>query len=476
MTDPCNPDREPVASSDTEPSASSKQSKSRVSTHLPLVLNPSLRRPWQLFQGGFFILPLLPALGAVAIGASILGVLKQQYRELGQRPLTRALALLSLLILISAGFAYKPGEAILGAANFLPFFLCPVVLGALIQTPAQLRRMAWLSVFAAFPVIVLGCGQMFAGWQSPDLLLAFVGWTLKANGYPEGRMASVFMYANILAAYLLIVFAFSLGLWIETLQSWCERAQRKRWHLLQLAILSVAVVGCAIALISTSSRNAWGIAALISLVFALHLGWHWLVLGALSAVSVVLWAAFGPTAGRSQLRQIVPAFLWKRLSGDLYAIPDPDRRITQWKFAWSMIRERPWLGWGLRNFSFLYEEHTNFWLGHAHNLWFTIAAEAGIPAILLLCGIVGWILARAILLLRIWSKALRPQWYRDRSILLTYLIAFSSLILFNCLDVSLFDFRLNTLGWILLSSLGGVTYRYRILFSGEVPNPLPVKQ
>jgi O-antigen ligase len=45
-------------------------------------------------------------------------------------------------------------------------------------------------------------------------------------------------------------------------------------------------------------------------------------------------------------------FLWARLTDQLY----PDRplatlRTTQWQFAGSMAQQRPWTGWGLRNFT-----------------------------------------------------------------------------------------------------------------------------
>jgi O-antigen ligase len=31
--------------------------------------------------------------------------------------------------------------------------------------------------------------------------------------------------------------------------------------------------------------------------------------------------------------------------------------VTQWKFAWQMVLQRPWTGWGLRNFYPLYQRY-----------------------------------------------------------------------------------------------------------------------
>ncbi|MGK7923928.1 MAG: O-antigen ligase family protein, partial [Spirulina sp.] len=45
-------------------------------------------------------------------------------------------------------------------------------------------------------------------------------------------------------------------------------------------------------------------------------------------------------------------------------------------------------------------------------------------------------------------------------ILFTFLLAFLTCIGFNFLDVSIFDLRINTLGWVLLAAIAGVT-RYQ---------------
>lgn len=426
--------------------------------------------PWQMLQGGLLIFPLVPALGAIAFGGAILGAWIQHYRAIVRHPLNRAFVLLCLLLLVSSCFAFKPGDAFLGLANLLPFFIAFAALSQLIQTPAQLRRMAWICVVASIPIILLGLGQMLGGWTSPKLVWTIFGWGLEANGNPPGRMASAFMYANILAAYLLMVLMLALGVAVETFQTWRKsRAIAQQWRLLFLA---VAISGNLWALTLTSSRNAWGAAAIGFLIFALYLGWYGWIAGVSAGAGIVLWASFGPAWGRSALRGIVPGFLWRRLSGEMYdPAPIDALRTSQWQFALEMTRDRPLLGWGLRNFSPLYEAKTQLWFGHPHNLFLMLSAEAGILALLLLCAIAGWILARAVVLLSIWSKALRPQWQRDRVILLAYIVAFASCVLFNFLDVTLFDLRVNAYGWILLSALCGVADRYQLLLGEALNNP-----
>jgi O-antigen ligase len=123
------------------------------------------------------------------------------------------------------------------------------------------------------------------------------------------------------------------------------------------------------------------------------------------------------------------------------------------------------MGWGLRNFTPLYQAKMHLWLGHPHNLLLMLMAETGIPATLLFCGLISWILAQAVLLLGVCSgvepPAPRYQWHQDRLILFTYLIAFAGFTLFNLLDVTIFDLRVNALGWVLLSAICGVVYQYQ---------------
>jgi hypothetical protein len=74
-------------------------------------------------------------------------------------------------------------------------------------------------------------------------------------------------------------------------------------------------------------------------------------------------------------------------------------------------------------------------------------------------------LAQAVLLLGVWSDVAptkdKSQWHQDKLIIFSYLLAFAGCTLFNMFDVTLFDLRVNTLGWLILSAICGVIYRYR---------------
>lgn len=412
-----------------------------------------LQFTWSYAQIGLFLLPLLPTLGASSIILAALITWQKFYRRIIHRPLNWGITLLAALLVLTAGFAVNRGDAFLGLFNFLPFFIVFAGFSELIRTPAQLRRISWLLVISSIPVVVMGLGQLFLGWVTPLNLLPILGWQLTFLGNPLGRMSSVFVYANILAGYLVVIFIFSLGLLLETY----VEIRAKKPNYLAIIFLIIATFGNLIALILTNSRNAWAIAVIAGLGYAIYNGWRWLIVGVTAIPCSVLLAAFGPSSFQELFRKIVPTFFWARLTDQLY----PDRpisllRTTQWKFAWNLTLERPWTGWGLRNFTPLYEAKMHVWLGHPHNLFLMLSAETGILATLLFCVLVGIIIARASILVA------RDRTYssQEKSIFFSYILAFLAVTLFNTVDVTLFDFRLNTLNWLILAAIWGVTSNF----------------
>jgi O-antigen ligase len=394
---------------------------------------------WWLFQVSVLVLPLFPAVGAVGFLLVMVGIWRDRWKKIISYPLNWGLAVFGAWLLVNSFFAVYPQEAWLGLANFLPFMALFAALSQLIRYPSQLERLSWLLIIPSLPIVILGMGQLWLNWSTPDWLAAILGWQLVPQGEPPGRMSSVFIYTNFLAIYLAIAITLAAGILIS------QEKQNRVWFLL------IIIVVDSLGLVLTSSRNAWGVAFLSMIAFAVYLGWRWLVYAITAATTAILWASFLPDLGGKWWRKIVPAFLWGRLSDQMY----PDRpvetlRITQWRFCWNLIQERPIIGWGLRNFTPLYQAEMNIWFGHPHSFFIMLATEIGIPATLLLAALVAWVMAKAILLFK------SDVNQRDRPILFSYLVAFTGCILFNLVDVTIFDLRVNSIAWILLSGIHGM--------------------
>ncbi|GAB4543321.1 MAG: O-antigen ligase family protein [Pleurocapsa sp.] len=399
------------------------------------------------------ILPLFPALGALSLFLVMVAVWQRHYRQMVSDRVNWAWGVLASWLILNSALAYQPSEAWLGLANFLPFLGLFAALRLVIDKPQELKRLAWSIVIPSLPIVILGLGQLYGGWSTPQWLGNILGWNLVPQGEPPGRMSSVFIYANFLAVYLAIAFILTCGLWIDT---WQQRKLIKKPLGLLSGLMFILLVN-SVGLVLTSSRSAWGIAFFSLMAFAIYLGWRWLVYAATAFTSVILWASFAPSWGGEWLRPIVPAFFWARLSDQMY----PDRpvatlRTTQWEFCLDLIKQRPLTGWGLRNFTPLYESKMNVWFGHPHSLFLMLAVEIGLIATVLLLGIVGWIIAKAILA-KLRSGDLEEICFADRDrwgvIFFSYLVAFTGCILFNLFDVTIFDLRANTLSWILLAAI-----------------------
>ncbi|WP_293147116.1 MULTISPECIES: O-antigen ligase [unclassified Microcoleus] len=517
-----------------------KQTAKNLNSHLQKHPDRRLQIPWNFAQIGILIFPTIPILGALGIFLGLAGTCQQKFRQICRSPLNRGFAILSVLLVITTIFANNRIEAVLGLCNFWPFFILFAAFSSLIQTPAQLRQLSWIIAISAIPVIILGLGQQFLGWSGIDQLQPVFGWVLEPKGNPPGRMASVFMYANILACYLTIAFILTLGLWMEEGRRKKEEGRGKKEEgrrkkeegrrkkgdgetgrledgetgrlgklpnaqfpmpnsqcpipNAQFLFLSFGVAGNAVCLIFTNSRNAWGLAVLAVLAFAFYAGYKKILAAVFSAVGAVFLSAFGPEPLRQYLRIIIPAFFWARLTDEMFPNrPTATLRTTQWEFAWSMAQQRPWTGWGLRNFTPLYQDRMHEWLGHPHSLMLMLAAETGLPTTLLLFGLVGWVLARGVLLLANWQVSAvdikleqiatlevpennlvldqssmststnqvicQDVANADRLIFFSYLLAFAACTLFNTVDVTLFDLRVNTISWVLLAAICGIGNR-----------------
>lgn len=418
--------------------------------------NPRLQLPWNCLQVGLLIFPLTPFLGFVAIALAALLTWIRQYRTVIHIPINRGFAVFSVLLFISASFAVDKTAAFVGLFNLLPFLWLFSGLSALIQTISQLKRIAEIFVIGSIPVLIMGFGQLFFGWGLQlQVLWILVDLAIAPGGIPPSRMSAIFMHANIFAAYLAIVFTLGLGLLLA--QGWSIRRKNQTQSPLLYSLLPIILIANFAALILTNSRNGWGITIIACLAFAVYQGWRWLVVAVSAIVASVLLAAFAPHPIAEIFRRFVPSFFWARLNDNLY----PDRplalmRKTQWEFAWSLTQQQPWTGWGLRNFTALYKAHMNVDLGHPHNLFLMLSAETGLPSTVLFCGLLGWILFTGIQLLQK-SHLLSLQ---NRFIFFSYLVAFVEWLLFNTVDVTLFDFRLNTISWLLMAAIGGTVYHY----------------
>lgn len=154
-----------------------------------------------------------------------------------------------------------------------------------------------------------------------------------------------------------------------------------------LALLGLATMGAA--LIMSWSRGAWlGFAAAFVIMTLAYSRRRWalfallclltalvLLLGSVQALPqpiVQRFTDFLPYLRIFDVREV-------ELTEANYAVLE---RMAHWQAAWGMFNDRPWLGVGIGNYEPVYSAYSlPGWtepLGHAHNYYLNIAAEAGL--------------------------------------------------------------------------------------------------
>lgn len=284
------------------------------------------------------------------------------------------------------------------------------------------RRRIFLRLFVLTGVVVC----FVAAYQYIWIQSAHIHEWVDAAHFPTlmRRMYGTLQNPNLLGEYLLFLLSISgLGM----LQAWRSR----RWKLLGWMI--PAIVFMLLCLVLTYSRGMW-----ISLAISVALAGIFVerrLLYTLLIVPIVLYFYHGEVAGR----------LWSLFNGQDTSVM---LRWALWDSTTYMIREFPFFGIGWDSFWMTYGDYNYFIqdpsviIYHAHNVYLQVAAETGIPALVLFLVI---LLGHAI--------RIRHLKVQDLGITLRYGIF---LVVINVLVSGLFDHALYSqqVGVILWQLLG----------------------
>jgi O-antigen ligase len=462
--------------------------------HNQPVNRPANRQEF-LWLAGLITLPYVSYAGLLLLLGLLIRAMGQRGKQVWQLCAQRGFGWLTLGLLLSASFAQNRGEAFLQLTNFLPFFLFFGVLATVpgvVQQPfAKLESVARWLLLTAVPTSILAIvefGLKFDGvalWMQAQPL---PNWLLSWIYEPDfgHRAHSIFGHPNGLSAYLVIIFGLGLGLFLkglstERLESAATttakaqvRVQLQKQNSLQAGALGL----CAIAIFCTGSRNGVLI-ALVLVAIALYTArrHRWVMLTGLASSGAIIAAVLSLGIGGRSLS---------------LALITQDPRISIWHMALEMIQQRPFLGWGFGGLRLLYipgsipDYDVVF---HAHNIWLFLASEAGIPVMLGFCAVISTLYYRGVRTFIRWNTDFKnaeqgrdalatvgsngqqngqsndpsnklsiehqssETFQGDRAILLGYLLAFSSCLMFGLFDVTLFDSRINILSWGLLAAI-----------------------
>lgn len=421
----------------------------------------SLPFNFQLLRGGLIVSPYVPYLGLAGLIILIFSLLIT-FKRSALDPLTRN-GLLSLtgLLLLSCALANNRAEAFLQLANFLPFFLFFSVVPFVLNSTERIARLAWSLVITTIPINVIALVEyILKSSFIPESLYRnpLVKW---ARTQPHaGRAIVNFNHPNALASYLVLILGLGLGLILY--QAVRKRVESPDQGFNQaMPLLYVATYTNLVGIFCSGSRNGLMVAIVQIILFGLLWG---LLLGMSRAVLLTSFVSLGG---------ILAGAVALGIGGRSFSPADwaDDPRLRLWTVSLSLLHDRPWFGWGLGNYKFLFADRLLSLypacnavrdqrivpvecadVTHPHNFWLTMATEAGLLVAIGFTLWVGYLCYQGIK--AVISRQLKAS---DRALLIGYLLAFLGCIAFACFDVTLYDSRTNTLSWSILASIYAIS-------------------
>ena len=311
----------------------------------------------------------------------------------------------------------------------LVFFLAAIGLSSLGSVSLQHSVKELVKWVEALALYVLVANEMTGRWKRALVaVLLGVGALVALHGIfqflfqvgPEEfvlfgrfmRAYGTFEQPNPYAGYLGLTLPLAVGLVIASIVPSQGRASTS-W----LILAGGTGVLMAVALVMSWSRGAWlGATAAIGVIVvavAARSG-RAVVLGlVLSIIAAYLLLAGGITLLPASILQRFGDFMPYLGVGDVRGVEVTDanfavlERMAHWQSAVGMWTDHPWLGVGIGNYEVVYNRYAlPLWatpLGHAHNYYLNIGAEAGIV------GLIAYFALWGAALLQSWMAAWRSR-------------------------------------------------------------------
>ncbi len=283
-------------------------------------------------------------------------------------PITPAVGVLLLALLLSVFVAEDLSRSAKELLKWMELAAVYVAGRSLLDTPGSRRvLLVWLIVAAVSQALV-GLGQAVLQIGPSHFMIG--GVLMRAYGtFEQPNPFGGYLGLTLPLIAALVLFGLRPGWW-------------RRLASAALALLVTAVV-------LTLSRGAWAgqtVALLLVLMAGSRAARHALLaLGAFAAILAIAAWPLLPAEFTVRFTSVVTSLAE---FGTLHeAIVTPENwavyeRLSQWYAGWQMFRDNWLLGVGIGNYNSAYDAYRlDQWpvaLGHAHNHYLTIAAEAGL--------------------------------------------------------------------------------------------------
>ena len=366
------------------------------------------------------------------LGLSLLGVLYQRRWDIFKNRLALAAAVYLLVVLFSVIPSEYLSNSLRGAFRVLRSLLMVLLTVWVVDDGRKFKTVFFCLLGVAFVVGLDACLQGFFGFD----LIRREGLTVFRTGW--GRVTGPFHHANDFSAYLSLVLFFFIGMLPHVFRRMNGKA---RWF---YGGGSVLLLVC---LLWTYARGAWlAVLATLFLMVLLRKSRNMFLLLVLGVALVLA---------------LSPAMLKVRFASlaDLKDGTLTERRLL-WEESLEMIRQRPWLGFGVNTYSKVepYFKSNKVYTDnqYAHNGYLQMAAETG------LLGLGSFLLLLSVFFSETARVLPKSKDAFLKSAALSVLLGIVSFLIHSATDTDLQSLRLVSAFWL---SMGLTWAAVRILES-----------
>lgn len=391
---------------------------------------------------------MIPGTLLIVLMSHWLGIRKRQMVQLGRAELVMLFFLILTVVNI---YMFNVTDTTKVLIQFYDRLLVPFCMYWLVRllapTRKDLKRFLWI----AFLTVLAQCIIGLMSWFTPHLLPT--QWiTKKVGARVVGTLNNPAVYTSTLIFLSLLLFQYAI--WSKS-------------RLMRAIILFT--FGLAIFCVFFSfSRGSWfgGILVVLGLIF-LYPNITLRLTAVVLAITLIL--------GQSVLAQEI-AFSFDRLEHEDSA----EGRIVGNAASIKMIETKPWFGWGYGN----YDLYNRQFLGRvgsisavdheatSHNSFLSMAAELGVPLLLLYMFPVLWWL---LLTLKVWRRMPRDGFWSWPLLAVMWLFILDWFTVANFMDMMRLNFFGTTMWWMGLGFIANSVYPY-LEESGGVGAPTRVYQ
>jgi O-antigen ligase len=371
------------------------------------------------------------------------------------------LVLAGIIFIISTGLYcrniqtenFQPGAIAL--SDYVPFFIIFYLLSLKPFTTSEIYAFLYTILLNAPQQLILGISERYWGQygritfpnQQIPILDLFIGPAQSGLSTSAG-----FFNPNILSCFCVLVMGIAFSILNARVQLVRSQSLTRALIWSELLLSAISITSAGLLLIWSKSDN--GFLGFLCLLFFLgSITWVRsskniiLTTFAMAMTSMILITSLQLSHFYTYL--VPPSFI----SIGTKVLMSFEDRLSIYDCAFQLVQQEPLFGWGIGRFATECTQRTGFPLIHSHNILLQLAAEAGLPLMVLVFGFVGYIFVRSFGGSQGQYTSLEQVEKRpDKIILLSILSVLLAVIIMHLFDLPLLaSYRINYLFWACLA-------------------------